>query len=294
MLLAAACLLLPAVGGQFINSYAGPFDVELQRVEICPGAMSGLNLLNFTQRLTRDRKYPKRFYYTGVVQHFFDVLPSLAWTIRLSSWSSRGGWKENAYHHTFTRVCDLAKARFNNPVYRRVILAAMGSDFVFSCPFPASRWEFTDFPVDVTADEFKEFVYGKWRIDIQSLDGKTNTVLSCHREFVDTVPKVQGRRGAGVPAEANYSGTSVKIGPIICTRTLSPINDAEKREAFMFLEQTRLRTGSACCSVLGLFTLDRATMFQVLSNVFSYFVVVLQMSNWFDLEVAQAAEDGPL
>ncbi|XP_034254127.1 uncharacterized protein LOC117652965 isoform X2 [Thrips palmi] len=204
MLLLAAGLMLSAVAGQSFNSFAGPFEVELQRVETCPSELSGLNLVNFTQRLTRDRKYPKRFYYTGVINQPFNVLSTLAGTVKLSSWSARGGWKDNAYRHTFPRLCELARARLaHNLAYRRLLSDALGGEHRLKCPFPASRWEFTDFPVDTSAGEFKEFLYGKWRIDIQLMDG--NTALSCYRQFVDTVPRVAGRQP--IHLETNYTGT---------------------------------------------------------------------------------------
>ncbi|XP_034246911.1 uncharacterized protein LOC117648513 [Thrips palmi] len=137
MLLLVAVLLLSTVEGQSVNSFAGPFDLELQRVEACPSAISGLNLYNITRGLTQDKKYPTRFYAAGVINHSFNIMPSVAVIVRVSSWN-RGRWKENVYHHTVPRACEEFKARAEDPASKRLLRSALGPDFSVTCPFPAA------------------------------------------------------------------------------------------------------------------------------------------------------------
>ncbi|XP_052128422.1 uncharacterized protein LOC127750534 isoform X2 [Frankliniella occidentalis] len=150
-------------------------------------------------------------------------LNSIAVELAFSSWSSRGGWKENAFNFKVKRLCKSAKMYFARQ-WKNAQLAIHPNNASADCPFPPGMYKVRNCTVDLgMTNQFPAFFYGKWRIDGRIIEVENNTgCVSCMRVFVETVPVVNAAKGkAGTMGGAetvkgyqNNSDTNVDFTPI--------------------------------------------------------------------------------
>ncbi|XP_034255045.1 uncharacterized protein LOC117653467 [Thrips palmi] len=159
----AACLLV-CTGGQRL---AGPYVIDLETVEPCPPSVLD-RPYPLTISMKRSRQNPRVRYFDAnfTMSSAFDETK----TIRneFASWSSRGGWKDNALTMKIPRPCSalktflpgISKYFWNN-------LHGPGGR-VSQCPVPPGSYSIRNLSTDLQGSHISSLpamFYGKWRMD---------------------------------------------------------------------------------------------------------------------------------
>ncbi|KAE8737357.1 hypothetical protein FOCC_FOCC017181 [Frankliniella occidentalis] len=107
----------------------------------------------------------------------------------LASWSSRGGWKDNAHILKFKKICSTGRTYL--PVVWGNIMDAVYDENNKTrkfCPFPPGKYVLDNCEADLSiARKVPGFFYGKWRLDFKILDPNWDCI-SCMRIYLSTVP----------------------------------------------------------------------------------------------------------
>ncbi|KAJ1526599.1 hypothetical protein ONE63_008185 [Megalurothrips usitatus] len=167
----------------------GPFRIVPDHIEHCPDSFFKEELAHWTFRGVRDRHNVDVWYYHGNYTLGFYFDDSLNVELNVGSWSSRGGWKENAHVLKFKKICTTGKT-YVSRVWQNIM------DSVYDennrtrpdCPFPKGKYRLVDCKADLsTARAVPAFFYGKWRADFKIVDSNWSCI-SCMRIFANTVP----------------------------------------------------------------------------------------------------------
>ncbi|KAK3931506.1 Anthranilate phosphoribosyltransferase, partial [Frankliniella fusca] len=112
--------------------------------------------------------------------------------ILFASWSSRGGWKENALHMKFKRTCT-STARYMPRIWKGVTASLSRADGTKNdhCPLLAGSYSLSNLSSALLNDNTVPIMfYGRWRVDALLVDSKTRQRLACVRVYDDIVPKI--------------------------------------------------------------------------------------------------------
>ncbi|KAE8739869.1 hypothetical protein FOCC_FOCC014626 [Frankliniella occidentalis] len=112
---------------------------------------------------------------------------NLALDLNWASWSSRGGWKENAYVMRPGSFCKVASS--HDPEFWRRFMTAIFDDPNRNCPFTPGYYECTNVSSEFTFRKIPVFFYGTWRVNIRLVKQSTQNGVFCLVFFVKTVPK---------------------------------------------------------------------------------------------------------
>ncbi|XP_034242294.1 uncharacterized protein LOC117645866 [Thrips palmi] len=179
-------------GGDRINSFAGPFRVVPDHLEDCPPEMQPLKeYYKLRYSAARDRKVQEIWYYTGNLTTHFRFDDSLTGHANVASWSSRGGWIDNAHVLTSPRICSTIRERL--PEAWRTFVVAMFNNPLQGCPFPADTYHIVNMSTNMNFNYPPTFFYGKWRSTVKLMRTSSNEVLGCIRAFFSTLPKLRHR-----------------------------------------------------------------------------------------------------
>ncbi|XP_026285267.1 uncharacterized protein LOC113211167 isoform X2 [Frankliniella occidentalis] len=191
---------------------AGPFDVELEKAEMCDKERQGLGAAKMEySSVTLDKDVPKRYHISGRGYFNYNTSDDLSAKFLLASWNFPGRWI-TYYSNTFSGGCSMAK-NFSPERWRRMSQMVFGHENA-DCPFPPVRVEVVNFTVDHKQQSYiKEWVYGRWKVENQIIDtAYGNRVVSCHRAIFRVVPKKPEKpMPAVVPAFDNTDRLSVEM-----------------------------------------------------------------------------------
>ncbi|KAK3932169.1 Venom carboxylesterase-6 [Frankliniella fusca] len=194
------------------NGLAGPFDVEMEKAEMCDKERQGLGAAQMEwSTVTPDKDVPKRYHISGSGYFNYNTSDDLAAKFLLASWNFPGRWI-TYYSNTFQGGCSMAKS-FSPERWRRMSQVVFGHEHA-ECPFPPVRIEVNNFTVDHKQQSFiKEWIYGRWKVENQIMDvANGNRVVSCHRAIFRIVPKKPEKpMPAVVPAVDNTDKLSVEL-----------------------------------------------------------------------------------
>ncbi|KAK3912701.1 Queuine tRNA-ribosyltransferase [Frankliniella fusca] len=177
---------------QRIHAVAGPFRIVPDHVEHCPsklfekkGEQAIWYFKNFRDRVNLDKWY----YYGNYTTHFWfsdDMNIELAF----ASWSTRGGWKENAIIIKMKQICKAAKTYLPKQ-WKNVMYAILPNNASADCPFPPALYYLRNATADLgVARRVPAFYYGKWRLDAKIMDPEWDCV-SCMRILMNIVPQTK-------------------------------------------------------------------------------------------------------
>ncbi|XP_026286486.2 uncharacterized protein LOC113212110 [Frankliniella occidentalis] len=210
---------------QRLNSIAGPFRVIPKHAEHCPEHLFGQKgeIGTWAFSFVRDRQDVNTHYATGNFTTLYWFGDNLNVELSFSSWSSRGGWKENALVLRLKHLCKTGKTYMARQ-WKNAQLAIHPNNASADCPFPPGMYKVRNATVDLgVTRQFPAFFYGKWRIDVKIIEPQNNTgCISCLRAFAEVVPQVyldKGKAGAmggaeGIKGFQNNSDTNVDFTPI--------------------------------------------------------------------------------
>ncbi|XP_026274860.1 uncharacterized protein LOC113204075 [Frankliniella occidentalis] len=183
-----------AAATQYINNFAGPFRIVPDHAERCPAikghaaAASGAAALyrDIFWRGYHDRNNRDLWYYWGNVTTLRTLDESYDIDLNWASWSSRGGWKENAYVMRPGPVCQII-GHHDPDLWRRLMVATF-NDPNRKCPFPPGYYEVKNVSAEFSLKQIPVFFYGTWRITVRLVDSAQD-VAACVWLFGKTVPK---------------------------------------------------------------------------------------------------------
>ncbi|XP_026274858.1 uncharacterized protein LOC113204072 [Frankliniella occidentalis] len=174
----------------FINNLAGPFRLVIDHFEACPVSTGDAGPLykDIYWRAYHGRKNTDLPYYWINVTTLFTFDDSYNLDMNWASWSSRGGWKENAYVMRPGPFCKVVSS--HDPDFWRRLMIATFDDPNRDCPFAPGYYEIKNISSEFSS--FKKvpvFFYGTWRISTRLVKESTQNAVACLLIFVKTVPK---------------------------------------------------------------------------------------------------------
>ncbi|XP_034238087.1 uncharacterized protein LOC117643351 [Thrips palmi] len=170
-----------------ISNTAGPFRIIPRYVTHCPPALQPAKPLDFYVMQTRDRHDPDLWYYSGNFTTLFTWTNDQDVDINFASWSSRGGWKENAYIFRVKHYCSAFKTYA--PQAWRKIMVAVNGDADADCPWPPGVYHVRNMSTDFRIRAMPAFYYGKWRLTLRLMENHYQDTLGCFVAYADTVPR---------------------------------------------------------------------------------------------------------
>ncbi|XP_034248687.1 uncharacterized protein LOC117649757 [Thrips palmi] len=184
-LLGAALAILRYTEGQ---NLAGRYDIKTEHVECCPSAILD-RPFPCTVSHVRDRQDLRNVFFAinFTMNHSFDDYKDAQ--VVYSSWSSRGGWKENAIVMKFRRVCTSLRIYLPG-VWRHFLDHTTGpTGPVHECPLPPGSYAYYNFSSGgITPANIPSLYYGKWRVDTRVYD-RRETCIMCIRMTLRISPK---------------------------------------------------------------------------------------------------------
>ncbi|XP_052132732.1 uncharacterized protein LOC113205103 [Frankliniella occidentalis] len=169
------------------NNVAGPYRLIPDHAERCPVSEGGAGPLykDIFWRGYHDRNNVNLWHYWINFTTLDNFDDSYDIDLNYASWSSRGGWKENAYVIRPGSYC--RSIPLHDPeLWRRAMIATF-NDPNRKCPFPAGYYEIKNISTEFSFKNVPVFFYGTWRITVRML--KAQTARACFRFFGKTVPK---------------------------------------------------------------------------------------------------------
>ncbi|XP_052120229.1 uncharacterized protein LOC113206992 isoform X2 [Frankliniella occidentalis] len=151
---------------------AGPYSIIPERAEACPEGILDLPFpIDF--HLTRDRHNQNIWFVYANMSSFATLNDEKEAHLAFASWSSRGGWKENALTMKFKRPCTQCK-QYLPGVWSGVMSVLESSTKATDCPFPPGIYTINNVSSASIAPPkaVPVFFYGKWRVDIKAVDAK--------------------------------------------------------------------------------------------------------------------------
>ncbi|XP_034230457.1 uncharacterized protein LOC117639164 [Thrips palmi] len=170
---------------------AGPFRVVPGYMEDCPPEMRPkTEFFKGYYSGFRDRRNTDVWYYSGNITTFITADDNYTATFNLASWSSRGGWKDNAFQKSTSRLCTTIKTFFPN-VWRKGMMMVF-NDPTRDCPFPPQdTYSVNNVSTNYIAKFPPSFFYGRYRGTGQILNTETKELIACKRCYFQVVPKQQ-------------------------------------------------------------------------------------------------------
>ncbi|XP_026274859.1 uncharacterized protein LOC113204074 [Frankliniella occidentalis] len=173
----------------FINSVAGPYRIIPDHIERCPVRTGGFGPLykDIFWRGYHDRNNRDLWYYWVNFTTLLTFDDSYNVDLNWASWSSRGGWKENAY---VMRLGSFCKVIFTHDpdLWRRLMIATF-DDPNRNCPFPPGYYETKNISSEFSLKKIPVLFYGTWRITLHLFKESVENVVACFMLFGKTVPK---------------------------------------------------------------------------------------------------------
>ncbi|XP_026292827.2 uncharacterized protein LOC113217220 isoform X2 [Frankliniella occidentalis] len=169
---------------------AGPYDVFIDQVGECPQGLVD-PFFPVKIRLVRNRHNHNDMFafanYT-IIERLDD---SSSMRLEFGSWSSGGGWKENAFIMKFQRLC----STLHNLAPRTVqalerSLSNSKNVSPVTCPWNPDTYQITNFSTLEIKSNVPAVFYGKWRINLIIFNSKTQTAIACCRVYARTTPKI--------------------------------------------------------------------------------------------------------
>ncbi|KAE8740415.1 hypothetical protein FOCC_FOCC014076 [Frankliniella occidentalis] len=217
-----ALFLLPVGLTQRIHAVAGPFRIVPDHVEHCPSALFAKKgeLATWYFKNFRDRQNIDKFYYYGNFTTLFWFGDMLNVELVFASWSSRGGWKDNALIIKMKQICKTAKTYIPKQ-WKNAQYAIHPNNASADCPYPPGVYYLRNATADLgVARKFPAFFYGKWRLDAKIMDSDSDCI-SCMRVLMHVVPqtdydtsKLGAAGGTDGKDRRNTSDTNVDFTPI--------------------------------------------------------------------------------
>ncbi|KAJ1519764.1 hypothetical protein ONE63_005020 [Megalurothrips usitatus] len=182
----SACLSL-LCGVSEGEPVAGPFRVILDHVERCPAELLD-EPFSLTIKSMRDRRDLDMFHLTVNASWISNFTDDLIGQLRFSSWSARGGWKENANVMNFKRLCTSLRT-YVPQLWNTIRQYTPQPD----CPLSPGSLYIPTMVADFSVKQVPAYFYGKWRIDIRALKPQSRRCIACGRMFAATVPLTSGK-----------------------------------------------------------------------------------------------------
>ncbi|XP_026286585.2 uncharacterized protein LOC113212191 [Frankliniella occidentalis] len=168
---------------------AGPFRVIPDHFEKCPVELRPkTETIKLFYHGVRDRKDPDLWFYNFNGTTHFTLDDNIMAIGNIASWSTRGGWKDNAYVMKLPRICSTFK-RCAPDLWERFMVVTFNDPKAF-CPFPPGFYSFNNMSTNFNFKMPPSFYYGKWRATIQ-LVNSSNAVHFCMRAYGSTAPKLK-------------------------------------------------------------------------------------------------------
>ncbi|XP_034252290.1 uncharacterized protein LOC117651863 [Thrips palmi] len=154
-------------------------------MEMCPPEKQSKPFF-FHFRVAHDRKRPSfvRGAMNMTTSYIFDDNTDIA--IEMASWSSRGGWKDNAFKIRLKRACFTAP-QYLPTVYNTLKATLFGET---QCPWPPGAYYHPNVSMEIRFT-LPVFYYGKYRADLGFTDHATNEMEACVRATIKVVPKTR-------------------------------------------------------------------------------------------------------
>ncbi|KAK3912335.1 Protein ANTAGONIST OF LIKE HETEROCHROMATIN PROTEIN 1 [Frankliniella fusca] len=130
---------------QRLHSVAGPFRIIPDHAEYCPKRLFGKkgDLTEWHFSFLRDRHDINTFRALGNFTTLYWFGDHLNIELAFSSWSSRGGWKENALILRMSRLCKSAKTYMARQ-WKNAQLAIHPNNASADCPYPPAQMDRLD------------------------------------------------------------------------------------------------------------------------------------------------------
>ncbi|KAJ1524616.1 hypothetical protein ONE63_011100 [Megalurothrips usitatus] len=136
----------------------------------------------------RDRKDRDVWYYSANTTLLKTTGDENTAALNLASWSSRGGWKDNAHLLASPKICSNAKALLSD-VWRSLSERCSSRTTFGECPVKQGPYTCTNVSTNFDFDFPPSFFYGKWRGTAKLYNTQTKEVSFCMRAYFSTAPK---------------------------------------------------------------------------------------------------------
>ncbi|XP_052127666.1 uncharacterized protein LOC113206415 [Frankliniella occidentalis] len=178
-----------APASHFIHSVAGPFRIILDHYERCPISTGppGPLFKDTFHRGYHDRRNPDLWHYWMNFTTLLTLDDSYDIDLNWASWSSRGGWKENAYVMRPGSFCKSIQQ--SDPQFWRKLMTAIFNDPNRNCPIPPGYYEMNNISADFSFKKIPVFFYGTWRMSLRLVKDTTKNSVACLWFFAKTIPK---------------------------------------------------------------------------------------------------------
>ncbi|XP_034238270.1 uncharacterized protein LOC117643461 [Thrips palmi] len=139
-----------------------------------------------TYSAVRDRSNPDTWFYSFNTTTFLPCTDDYTLSVNLASWSSRGGWKDNAFQKTIAKPCTTVRSFF--PREWRKAMVYVFNDPDRKCPFPPGTYTATNVSTQNDFTFPPSFFYGKFR-GTGRVFTLAKELVGCVRFYFSIVPK---------------------------------------------------------------------------------------------------------
>ncbi|KAK3927501.1 30S ribosomal protein S2 [Frankliniella fusca] len=165
----------------------GPFRIIPGHVDFCPPGMAESPFKDFNWRSYRDRNNVDSWVFWANITTLFTIDDSYDFDLNWASWSSRGGWKENAFIMRPGCFCKIFP--LHNPEVWKRLMTVTFNDPNRKCPFPPGFYEIKNASTELSLKQIPIFFYGTWRVTLRLIKEQAQRATLCALLYGKTVPK---------------------------------------------------------------------------------------------------------
>ncbi|XP_034247824.1 uncharacterized protein LOC117649307 isoform X3 [Thrips palmi] len=165
VLLGATLAIIRFTEGQAL---AGRYDIDVEHVECCPSEVLDRPFPCSVSRARKDL-HTVLFSFNATSRDIFDDY-KIAQVV-YASWSSRGGWKQNAIVMKFPRACTSVRTYLPG-LYKHFLEHATRAEGPFQgCPVPPGSYRYENVSSrGLVVANIPSLYYGRWRVDGRAYD----------------------------------------------------------------------------------------------------------------------------
>ncbi|XP_034247826.1 uncharacterized protein LOC117649307 isoform X4 [Thrips palmi] len=150
------------------RSPSGRYDIDVEHVECCPSEVLDRPFPCSVSRARKDL-HTVLFSFNATSRDIFDDY-KIAQVV-YASWSSRGGWKQNAIVMKFPRACTSVRTYLPG-LYKHFLEHATRAEGPFQgCPVPPGSYRYENVSSrGLVVANIPSLYYGRWRVDGRAYD----------------------------------------------------------------------------------------------------------------------------
>ncbi|XP_034235844.1 uncharacterized protein LOC117642111 [Thrips palmi] len=168
------------------HSKMGPYVVVVEHFEPCPPKFLD-RPFPITVSVKRYRHKPQEKYFNCNFTTSLTFDDNVNSAVVFDSWSSRGGWKDNALEMKFNRLCSSMNAYLPD-VWQHLRGHVYGpSGLVTACPLPPDTYSINNLTTRYASTLIPALYYGKWRVNLRAF--LKEQCFMCIRAIVRVDPK---------------------------------------------------------------------------------------------------------